>query len=701
MVILLSFTFLGCQSSDQPVIFKTSTTYPNDLVQLHRNVVSYILDEFENENQINTLLETLSDQGTWPHIDYPSKTRGAWSPRTHLGNLQDLVRAYQSPSSALYQKKRVSTKIHAALNHWLDNDFTSPNWWHPEIGTPMLLAPILILMENELSEEQKQKGFMILNRSEMGMTGQNKVWLAGNVLLKSLLLHHTDTINMAAVSIQEELVVSLNEGVQPDGSYHQHGPQLQFGNYGLSYIGDMIKWITILRDTPFAFDENRITVLRNYLLDGQQWITWKGQMDISACGRQLFIDSPESKAKSLSGHFKNMEILDPTFSYKYQSANDYTSLSGNKHFWRSDIQIQRSPDYYFSIKMCSERVIGAESCNAENIQGYYMGDGATFLYQTGEEYRNIFPFLDWKKIPGTTVQQDDKTLPVLTARGYRIESDFVGGVSDGKNGIATLDYNRNGLKAHKSWFMFDDKMVCLGTEISSGEGLEVTTSVNQTFLNGPVIVKTGAEEKEMEEGNIKDPKWILHDQVGYSFPEGGSLQLGAPANEGSWNWVARRYPEDRIQNNLFKLWFSHGINPVKAAYIYVLIPGADKSILSQMEDALPFQILNTKHLQEVVTSDGDLAGVVFYMAGASDIFGGLTVSEPCLVMLKKHGNDLEVSVADPTQQLDEIKITMHGIYSGDNAQVENGKTHVTIGLPRQGEAGKTVSFSLKKVSGNL
>ena len=373
--------------------------YPEELRQLHQNVWENILADGINAEHVDQLLNTVTKDGRWPGIDYGSKTRGAWSPRAHLGNLLQIAIAYRTKGSPYFRKENVSEKIHTALNHWLENDFTSPNWWHPEIGTPMLLAPIMILMEAELTEEQIALGYKILERSEMGKTGQNKVWLAGNVLFTSLLKRNTDTVRLAAEAIEEELVVSMKEGVQPDWSYHQHGPQLQFGNYGLSYVNDMIKWISILRNTPFQFDESKVAILRNYVLHGQQWVTWKNQMDISACGRQLFIDSPESKAAALARHLTSMEVLDTAHEEAYRQANQYETLSGNKHFWRSDFQVWRNPRYYFSVKMCSERVIGAESCNAENIQGYYMGDGATFLYQSGEEYRNIFPFLDWKKNP--------------------------------------------------------------------------------------------------------------------------------------------------------------------------------------------------------------------------------------------------------------------------------------------------------------
>ena len=669
--------------------------YPEELRQLHQNVWDNILDVEIDEENIDLLLQTLTDDGLWPGIDYDSKTRGAWPTRNHLRNLSDITIAYQTKGSKYYHKNEVSEKVHLALNHWLDNDFMNPNWWHPDIGTPMMIAPVMILMEAELNEDQMGKGYIILERSKMGKTGQNKVWLAGNVLFTSLLKRDIDTIKLASQAIQEELVVSMKEGVQPDWSYHQHGPQIQFGNYGLSYVNDMIKWISILRNTAFQFDEKKISILRDYVLNGQQWITWKNQLDISACGRQLFIDSPELKAASLSSHFTRMQRLDPEFADAYKKANQYETLSGHKHFWRSDFQVWRNPDYYFSVKMCSERVIGAESCNSENIQGYYMGDGATFLYQSGEEYRNIFPFLDWKKIPGTTTMQDNDTLPVLTARGYRIESNFVGGVSDGEIGVAAMDYSRNGLKARKSWFMFDRKIICLGAGISSGSGLGITTGVNQTYLNGEVFVKINGQAQSLSgTQTLKSLSWIIHDNLGYVFPEGGNLMLQAEKIEGSWNWVARRYPDERMEADLFKLWYDHGRNPRDRSYEYILVPGADKEQLENLEKDFPFEIRNEKNIQAVLSKDKSFEGIVFYRAGKFDGDYGTEVNNPCIIMLRKKPQGLQVSIADPTQLGKEIQITLNGEFIHDNAKIENGKTKITIPLPRGGEAGKTITLDL-------
>lgn len=696
-LIILIVSIFSCSQPKTAKIFEISKNYPERLQQLHQNVLTNILDEPADLENVKKLLDELQDNGSWSAIDYSSKERGGWPPRQHLTNLLEMAKAYQTTGSDFYQKSSVLAKMHLALNFWLENDLICPNWWYPEIGVPMVLAPIMILMEPGLSPVQMEKGIKILDRSAIGMTGQNKVWQSANVLLRNLLLKNEDTIRIAAESIQEELVVSTGEGVQPDWSYHQHGPQLQFGNYGLAYVGDMIKWIGILRKTPFRFDENKVSVLRNYLLEGQQWVTWKNLYDISACGRQLFPDAQVTKAESLNRSLTKMEQLDPDFAGAYKSANDYRELSGNRHFWRSDIQVQRTPEYYFSVKMCSERVIGAESCNSENIQGYYMGDGATFLYQTQEEYKDIFPYWDWKKIPGTTIQQDNDTLPVLTARGYRIESNFVGGVSDGKNGIAVMHYNRDGLKVRKSWFMFNDKIVCLGADINSTEGLPVTTSVNQSFFNGEVIFKNSeGEEQAGETEKITNPVWILHHNIGYLFPAGGNLKLETMEVEGSWNWVASRYPEEIAKAGIFKLWLEHGTNPKSESYQYVLVPNADQQIMKTLETQSPFKIQNENDRQEVVSADGEMGGAVFYKPGKSEIFGGMEVDQPCVVMIKKSEVGLSVSVSDPTQLLSEITLVLYEPFSGENVESLNGKSRVKVMLPKGVEAGKSVTLKLLK-----
>ena len=119
LIPLLCLLFSGC--------FNQKAEYPEELQQLHQNVWDNILEGDLDEEHIDLLLKTMTEDGQWPGIDYNSKTRGAWSPRTHLVNQLDIARAYQTKGSTYYHKDKVSEKVHLALNHWIENDFRSPN----------------------------------------------------------------------------------------------------------------------------------------------------------------------------------------------------------------------------------------------------------------------------------------------------------------------------------------------------------------------------------------------------------------------------------------------------------------------------------------------------------------------------------------------------------------------------------------------
>lgn len=689
VIIFLTITFsLSAFSEQKPI-------YPDSLKQLNENLITYFKSEVKvNKSDISKLLTTINQNGSWSSIDYTSKQRGNWPVLDHLFNLQSIAIAYQTKGTIFYKKKDVSNKIHLALNYWLANDFQSNNWWYPQIGTPKVLAPILVILESELTVNELKLSKVILERSKIGMTGQNKVWLSANVLIRSLLAKDTENVLMAANSIREELRISMKEGIQPDWSYQQHGAQLQFGNYGLHYIEDMTSWIAIFKNTPFTFDINKMSIMRNYMLSGQQWVIWKNAMDISACGRQLFVNEPVRKKSKLLHYVDKIKKLDPDYRNDYSKMYNYQNTIGNKYFYRTDFHVQRTKDYYFSVKMCSRRVLGAESCNDENMLGYYMGDGVALLYQTEKEYENIFPFWDWKKIPGTTISQDTVALPVLTAWGYHIESDFVGGVSDGKNGMAVMKYNRDNVSANKAWFMFNDMIVCLGSNINSTRGSEIVTSVNQSFLNGKVIIGSKSSEKEASEiETLENPKWILHDNLGYIFPNGGIIDLNSKLVNGTWSKVVGYYSAEQKTANIFKLWFNHGIKPVEQKYAYIVVPNATKAKLLGFEKKQPFNITNQNQLQIVKSNDGRINGIVFYEAATANGFCGVTVNHPCVVMLKKADGKLYIYVSDPTQKLATLRLSLNGEFTAANTN--NGKTIVDIELPKGDEAGKTVKIELK------
>lgn len=103
-------------------------------------------------------------------------------------------------------------------------------------------------------------------------------------------------------------------------------------------------------------------------------------------------------------------------------------------------------------------------------------------------------------------------------------------------------------------------------------------------------------------------------------------------------------------------------------------------------------------MQAVVTTDASLGGAIFYKAGKIKLLSNIEVDKPCIVMMKKEKGVLQLSLADPTQKLEQIKLTLDGKFdtkdSGYNLKAEQGKTILVVNLPKGGEAGKTVALSL-------
>ena len=582
---------------------------PTDLGRLRDQMRQYLLqptpktseDVFTSSSipQVQQWTASLQPDGTWSDIAYHDQTPNFWKTAGHLNRTLAMAKRYAAIRRDGKADPALRRATLFALDYWLTQDFRNPNWWQNDIGVPSAVGDVLLLMQEDLSPSELAQGTAIMARAKIERTGQNKVWESGIVLVRAALVNDVVTAREARNAIVGELVVTTDEGVQPDFSFHQHGPDLQIGNYGLAYAGSFAQWAQVLRGTSFAIDDARLSVLRNYLVQGAAPFLWKDALDISACGRQLFPEAPAKKAKSYHTILGRLAAIDTAHAAQYQAAT--ASVSSNKHFWRSDIMVHRRPDYDLSVKMCSERVIGAECVNAENLSGYYLADGAMYVYQTGREYEDIFPVWDWRRVPGVTCPQAAGPLPHLGIDNYRPPSSFVGGVSDGTYGAAALDLHRDGLTGQKSWFFFDHEVVCLGAGLRMDGGEDVTTSVNQCLLRGAVTVQDGDTVTALPTGRQTRSglKWVQHDGVGYVFPEPMTVTVGGQAQSGSWKSVYSAGSADTVTKDVFSLWIDHGPNP-NSHYGYVVLPDASVSQVESYAAAPTVELLsNTAGLQAV------------------------------------------------------------------------------------------------------
>ncbi len=589
------------------------------------------------DNEVQRLIGLFDNDGFWTDIDYDDKTRGRWQPTLHLTRMYALAKHYADPGSQWYRDARLRKILHSGIAWWGKKKPYCPNWWHNDIGAPKKLTAVLLMMYDELSYEEVEIGLKVLERSKFGRTGQNKAWLAGNNLMKGLLTGDEELVIKARDQIAEEIIITDDEGIQKDWSFHQHGPQIQFGNYGLAYAEGLSFWFRVLNGTPYMFTDGQRRIVENLILNGICQSVWNGTMDPSFCGRQVFIDGGRGKAFSLSVAAQNMAALDGPSAQTFKDValnmlipgSCPEKLAGPRYFWRSDCGIYRAADWYASIRMHSLRTIGFEYTNNENLLANFSADGALLLMQHGREYENIFAHWDWRKIPGTTTYEDGKPIRCpFDDEGKKNRTGHVGGVTAGNVMCTTMEIERDGLHALKSNFFFEDIVVSLGADIRSSnpEITRMTTAIDQNHL-----------VSEVESGDC----WAHHDGKGYASLDGQELKVETGLQSGKWDLIDPFYKDRTEEGNVFKCYIEH--NPSEECrYAYALLPGMTAQQTMEFASRPPVETIRNDASCQAVAYKGTVCAV-FHVPGEYTIgTEAYTVLDPSIYIINGKKKTIEI-----------------------------------------------------------
>lgn len=417
------------------------------------------------------LLSGQAADGSWPQVDYKGSTRSSWSPGT--GHLNErtlfLAREYhrtKNPGTAAAAKK--------GLDYWVKAGHTCPNWWWNEIGAPQAFALAALMVDGTLTDADRKRYADYLEVSQVGnWTGQNRVWLARIVMMRGILRKDEALVDKAIAEIAGEVRYGEKEGPMDDGSFRQHGAQLQFGNYGASFILNQARLADVFAGTKWAYPAEKLAILKKLLDDGYRWIDWKGRMDVAALGRQLTPDGPVRKAAA--ARLARKELGEAGV------ALDDSEPLGFRYFPKGAYAVYRTETWMASVKMHTPSILETETwVNGENTLGGHLADGSLFLYATGREYDNIFPlWKNWNLIPGVTAYRDAP--PVVLGyhddKGSNEEDEIVAAE---KEGTATLGFvlQRDGLRVRKHWTFTPTNIVASGAvERGWADGRTVVTTV--------------------------------------------------------------------------------------------------------------------------------------------------------------------------------------------------------------------------------
>lgn len=543
-------------------------------------------------------VSTLQADGAWPDIDYGDRKRSGWEPKKHADRIWLLAKYYAAAESVEGGpgKEAVTEALHKAMGFWFERKLVCLNWWYNQIGIPRTLGPAFLVFEKEMTPGEKQAAVEVMRHSRFGMTGQNKVWLAGNVLIRGLLENDAALVKAARDTICSEIVLGRKEGIKSDWSFHQHGSQQQFGNYGLSYLWNMSFYSELFAGTSLALNKAQQQILNCLLLEGYQWIVWNGHFDVNALNRQLFKNADVDKAFCLmlaarslqkgSGKEEQEEIAALIVRNLKEGAEN--TFTGHKHFYDSDYTVHRTFRWMASVRMASDRVIGTELVNEDNLKGYYMADGALYTYVRGDEYHDIFPFWDWRRIPGITTYDTSAPIPNPNKVDARNHSTQVGGTSWKGTGITAMQLNRNKLKANKAWVFTDDFVLCMGGDIRSDSISGVLTSIDQRFSKGAYW-------------SYRNERFF-HDHTGYIVLQADTCVAATERKEGQWRDFMGMYKPEMQSDSIFSLYLKHRTD-VPASYLYLVLPGKTRQEVADFDCGNIRVIRNDKEVQAVRIGD--------------------------------------------------------------------------------------------------
>lgn len=690
-----------------------------DIKTIQDRIVAELLENEINPEEIEELLTSQLENGTWPGIDYEDVSRTGFEHSIHSGNMVTLSRAYSKRGSKYLKNKQVRNAIEKALANWVENDYFCDNWWHNQIGTPGNLVHVMLLVGNDLPKELTDKAQPIISRAHLEASGArpsgDRIKIAGILAKNLLFVENYQQFDKVIRVIEGEIKFSDQRGMQYDYSFHHRVDRVNNTlSYGLGYADAFVEWAVYVADTDYAFSTDKIQHLVDYYLDG-------------ICKSMVYGKYPDAGVKNRSvaraGALKPMHARTPQrmlliTDYRNDELKEIiqiregsiknTSLSHSTYYWHSEHFTFQRPDFFASVRMYSTRNHNMEEpYNSEGLKNHHRGDGTNHLSLTGEEYLDIFPVMDYQKIPGATIMQKEN-LPDENQIQKPGLTDFVGAVTDGMYGAVAFDFKspHDPLQAKKAWFFFDNEYMCLGAGISGKSNRPVYTTLNQNLLKGQVTVNSITGQKTQNPGDheLEGVNWIHSDGVAYLFTEPQKVSLSNGPVTGNWWNISKQSstPKEEVTMDVFKLWLDHGNHPIGKSYSYVILPNVDVGETSGYDLKNTLEVLsNTDKIQAVWHRKSGITMVVFYQAGALELGEGLqlTMDSPGTLILHHQGKNIQkITAADPSRKLRKLHFSLNapiGIESEGLKTYWNeneGNSEVSVKLPKGVYAGKSISF---------
>jgi hyaluronate lyase len=354
------------------------------------------------------------------------------------------------------------------------------------------------------------------------------------------------------------------------------------------------------------------------------------------------------------------------------------ALRLNKSFGIMSKTVHLTRSFGLSISMYSPHIACYEYINGESRKFWHMSDGVTYFYTADSDQYNgdFYATVDMQRLPGTTVdrspdRQDDPYFTMYLPESKNVYAYAGGCTLEGVYGAAGMRYRGQGigktrdLEVKKSWFMFDDEVVCLGSGITSTTGDPIETIIdnkrlskdcgNMVSINRQPAVSCSDFLENQQTLDVES----LHisgeggdaSGMGYYFPTKQTVNIVCEKRKGNWCEIGDCINYDEQKENYFvPIWIDHGKKPQNADYAYVVLPAKSaEETFTYAENPQIEVIENSGYAHAAKNKALDIVGVNFWNDDKY-ICAGITASTQCSVMARTVAGKYEVAISDAAAQ---------------------------------------------------
>ena len=705
----------------------SQTALATDLATITSRVESQMLSGTASSSTVKGYMSSLQSNGSWSDITYTSTAATNWSPGTHLTRMEQMAQDWANPSSSLFHNATLASDLSLAMSYWISANPQSSNWFDNDISGPQALGEAMALAQPVFSAGQIASGQSILARAKAAIpsfTGQNVVDLSIVGIYSAIVSQSATDMATAFGSLNGTIFTSNfgTDGIQAGRLVSHSWHSTVYGRVW-DFVCERCVELGVDRGGDFVGGDDGAGTSGGELSAGWDAVVYSGA-DVGSHGRRTtghftsYVGAGDGYVGAIDdalslGNYRTAELQ--AFLARQQAtqssgtaSSTQNILSGNRAFFDSDAMVQQRAGWYASVKVTSTRTSDPESGNDQGLENLYLGDGVNLIEVTGNEYLGIQPSWKWRRLPGTTVEQDTRSLkPAADWGAVMGTTTYAGGVSDGNYGAEAFSYNRFDVAAQKSWFMFNTEEVALGAGIhSSNTTYEVDTTINQCLLTSAVSYETTANAtiQTLANGTTITPaglKWVYQGGVGYFFlTPVSNATIMAVAQTGNWAALNTAASSSNVTQNIFTLYIDHGTAVANGTYSYIAVPGITAAGMDAYQAANPIVVLtNNATVQAVQQTTLNLVDAAFYGASSFTIAGNQTVaaSAGATIMLQRQPNVLKMSASSPQALQMALNVTLANVTlsgSGGTWFDALGSGVATFNLPGGNFAGSTVGSTL-------